>query len=114
MPVFPCCTTDYKVGSPPEWCNRTIPYFVPPDKGHQFLDRNGYKMPSFRLLPLFRAVDIMAEESGQAIDWSTVDFVTDRNSLRKLLRWISGTGKSAGNFRIDTQLAGRRTILFNR
>jgi len=45
-------------------------------------------------------------------EWSGVDFVTDRNGLRKLLRWI-GT-PDAKEFRIDTQLAGKGTVLFNR
>jgi hypothetical protein len=45
-------------------------------------------------------------------DWSTIDFVTDRNGLRKLLRWI-GTPHPK-EFRIDTQLAGKRTVLLNR
>jgi hypothetical protein len=45
-------------------------------------------------------------------DWSAIDFVTDRNGLRKLLRWIGRPDPK--EFRIDTQLAGKRTILFNR
>ena len=47
------------------------------------------------LLPLFRAVDALAAGSvpgeaanKSAIDWTTVDFVTDRNNLRKLVRWV--------------------------
>jgi hypothetical protein len=53
----------------------------------------------------------MAEADG-TFDWPSVDFVTDRNGLRKLLRWISGTASK--DFRIDMQLAGDRTVLFNR
>jgi len=71
-------------------------------------------MPSSALYPLLRAVDIVSEENGDGVDWSTVDFVTDRNGLRKLLRWINDLDDSAKEFRIDTQLAGKRTVLFNR
>lgn len=71
-------------------------------------------MHSSRLLPLFRAVDIMTEENGQTLDWSAVDFCTSRNSLRKLLRWIDHEGDFIKDFRIDTELAGRRTIFLNR
>ncbi|KAH9947479.1 hypothetical protein B0H21DRAFT_335611 [Amylocystis lapponica] len=103
-------------GSPREWTERETPYTVSPDKGIHFPDEDGHRMPGMRYLPLFRAVDIVAEESGDHIDWSAVDIVTDRNGLRKLLRWIHLGPESTKlkEFRIDTQLAGRRTILFNR
>lgn len=54
------------------------------------------------LIPLFRAIDAMAlgteseataSKNVDAIDWTTVDFVTDRNNLRKLLRWIRDPGQ---------------------
>lgn len=45
-------------------------------------------------------------------DWKTVDFLTDRNGLRKLLRWV--TQASGKDFRIDTQLVGDKTIILNR
>ncbi|OCH92808.1 hypothetical protein OBBRIDRAFT_790819 [Obba rivulosa] len=102
-------------GSPPEWRNRTPPFSVPRDSGARFVDQNGYRMPRATLYPLFRAVDVVSEEEATgAIDWSSVDFVTDRNGLRKLLRWIQDSDGSAKEFRIDTQLAGKRTVLLNR
>ncbi|PCH40483.1 hypothetical protein WOLCODRAFT_98991 [Wolfiporia cocos MD-104 SS10] len=101
-------------GSPPEWRDRSLPYVVPPDSGIRFVDQNGYRMPSSTLHPLLRAVDITAEDAGDEFDWSTVDFVTDRNGLRKILRWINDHDGSAKEFRIETQLAGKRTVLFSR
>ncbi|KZT12263.1 uncharacterized protein LAESUDRAFT_809076 [Laetiporus sulphureus 93-53] len=101
-------------GSPAQWRDRCLPYRVQPDSGIKFVDQNGYRMPSSTLYPLFRAVDIMTEENGNSIDWRSVDFITDRNGLRKLLRWINDTDGSAKEFRIDTQLAGTRTVLLNR
>ena len=61
-------------------------------------------------MPLVAAVNeqkIFATE-----DWKTVDFITDRNNLRKLLQWIGGA--SGKGFRIDTQLVGEKTVVLNR
>jgi hypothetical protein len=70
------------------------------------------------LLPLIRAVQDVESQSGSKeneFDWSSVDFVTDRNGLRKLLRWINaGPGDPPKDFRIDMQLAGTKTVLMNR
>ena len=84
-----------------------------PDSGIRFVDQTGYRMPKYPLYPLMRAVEIMSEDKGEPFDWSKVDFVTDRNGLRKLLRWINDDG-TAKEFRIDTQLAGTHTVLLNR
>ncbi len=86
------------------------------DEELMFVDQNGYRMPKTTLLPLMAAVDIVAD--SPPFDWSSADFVTDRNGLRKLLRWIaytrSPTDKNQKEFRIDTQLAGHTTVLLNR
>jgi hypothetical protein len=73
-------------------------------------------MPEYPFLPLVRCVDIKATEHDHVpFDWSSVDFVTDRNGLRKLLRWINDTeSEPEAEFRIDMQLAGTKTVLFNR
>ena len=59
-----------------------------------------------------RAIDLITAEKGIQIDWPSVDFITDRNALRKLLRW--GSGVSGKDFRIDLELAGERTVFLNR
>lgn len=46
-------------------------------------------------------------------DWKTVDFLTDRNGLRKLLRWVT-QASGRNDFRIDTQLVGKKTVVLNR
>ncbi|KAF7357280.1 hypothetical protein MSAN_01323400 [Mycena sanguinolenta] len=105
--------------SPPEWQNKPTPYQVPADTGMFFVDQNGFRMPSAVLLPIIMAVDKTREASDSigGFDWSSekIDFVTDRNGLRKLLRWINdaGTNPAPKDFRIDTQLAGN-TVLLNR
>jgi hypothetical protein len=100
------------VGSPREWLDKPMPYQVHADDGFMFRDQGGFRCPSAVLLPLLTAVERTAEADGKTFEWSSVDFVTDRNSLRKLLRWIGGTALK--DFRIDTQLAGERTVLLNR
>ncbi|PPQ72852.1 hypothetical protein CVT24_001180 [Panaeolus cyanescens] len=100
-------------GSPPHWQNRSLPYTIPPDMGMHFVDQNGYRMGRTVLLPLISAVNKVQEsKSAEPFDWASVDFVTDRNGLRALSRWVSGN--SNRNFRIDLQLAGNKTVLMNR
>ena len=43
--------------------------------------------------------------------WSELDILTDRNNIRKLLRWITHTAEK--DFRIDLQLVGK-TVIFSR
>ncbi|KAI1789995.1 hypothetical protein LXA43DRAFT_922815 [Ganoderma leucocontextum] len=83
-------------GSPREWLDRPMPFKVPFDSGIRMFHEDAFYMSDqSTLIPLFRAVDAMApatesestaSENADAIDWATVDFVTDRNNLRKLLR----------------------------
>ncbi|KZP29280.1 hypothetical protein FIBSPDRAFT_927058 [Athelia psychrophila] len=103
-------------GSPPQWLDRTLPFQVREDSG-LFVD------PCEGLLPLIRAVELMsnsgpipallAEHGPERVEWGTVDFVTDRSNLRKLLRWIDGS-TSGDPIRMDAQLAGNGTVLLNR
>ncbi|KAI0330501.1 hypothetical protein GY45DRAFT_747542 [Cubamyces sp. BRFM 1775] len=118
-------------GSPPVWRERPLPFRVSFDSGLQIFDPNGYYMGSAStLIPLFRAVDVVAEENADTtMDWSAVDFVVDRSSLRKLLRWArqadSNTNmnaqqpsdkhtRDAPDFRLDLQLGGKKTVLMER
>ncbi|KAL4249385.1 hypothetical protein ABKN59_006916 [Abortiporus biennis] len=99
-------------GSPPIWKNKKLPYKVYPNTGIRYIDQNGFRVPSFPFLPTFKAIDVLEESRGtEKIHWPDVDFVTDRNGLRKLLRWINGVdrdGEPLKDFRIDTQLAGSK------
>lgn len=107
-------------GSPPEWRERPFPYRVPFDTEVRFVDQNGYRMGKAScLLPIFRAVDIVAEENADtSLDWGSIDIITDRNGLRKLMRWLQyspGPEKEPlKQFRIDLQLGGNKTVLMNR
>ena len=73
-----------------------------------YVDQNSYRVPACSYYPLFAAVDTV----GTAISWPSVDVVTDRNALRKLMRWIDGN--VTREFRIDIELAGDNTLFLFR
>jgi len=60
------------------------------------------------LVPLFAAIDDM----HPSFDYNQFDFITDRNNLRKLFRWATGSSDE-NDFRIDVDVAGS-TCLFTR
>jgi hypothetical protein len=63
-------------------------------------------MPSMPLLPLMSAVDMHSDVQGTGpFNWSSIDIITNRNNLQKLLRWASSSTKEV--FRIDTSLLER-------
>lgn len=90
-----------------------LPFRVPGDSGLVYIDQNGDRLPSYPLLPLFRAADIMEKRAGEAggaaMDWRSVDVVSDRNNLRKLLSYLGSSVRD--DFRIDIELAGNTLIL---
>ncbi|KIJ16236.1 hypothetical protein PAXINDRAFT_176296 [Paxillus involutus ATCC 200175] len=71
-------------GSPRVWANTTVTR-VPADKGVVYIDQNSARMLGHSpLLPLFIAV----ENIDANFRYGDVDLVTDRNNLRKLLRFV--------------------------
>jgi len=107
------CLTILVVGSPPYWKDRPKPYSVPPDEGIHYCDQNSDKMPKAVLLPVIVAVNKCTEKAGkEPYKWSSVDIVTDRGNLRKLMRWADNGATK--DFRIDMQLAGKGTVLLTR
>ncbi|KAF9493014.1 hypothetical protein BDN71DRAFT_1160908 [Pleurotus eryngii] len=117
-------------GSPKEWVNKQMPFTLGRDVGIVVADQNGYRVPDAALLPLFVAVNIKSslDASSNAsaadadptppkptFDWPAHDVITDRNSLRKLVRWIAAAEDAPNtDFRIDMQLAGPKTVLLCR
>ncbi|TBU25106.1 hypothetical protein BD311DRAFT_700940 [Dichomitus squalens] len=85
-------------GSPREWLDSPMPFTVDFDSGIRMFHEDAYYMANqSTLVPLFRAVDALAssvssgpdvDSNKDMIDWAAIDFVTDRNNLRKLLRWM--------------------------
>jgi hypothetical protein len=85
-----------------------------PDDGSAYIDQNTARLEKYPMLPLFVAADAIHDKKAQ-IDWPTVDVVTDRNGLRKLLRWLNPSpGREVRDFRIDVQLVGSKTIVLRR
>lgn len=69
------------------------------------------------MLPLFAALDTLETDSDHPkVQWDEVDFVTDRNSLLKLLKFAEPRLPSlkTPTFRIDMQLISPWTILMQR
>lgn len=103
-------------GSPAIWTGRAVPFTLKPDDGSVFVDQNTARMSEYPMLPLFAAVDeIYGQKAAPPVDWPKVDVITDRNGLRKLLRWLNPSlGKDIRDFRIDVQLVGTKTLVLNR
>lgn len=103
-------------GSPAIWTGRAVPFTLQPDDVFVYVDRNTAQLSEYPLLPLFAAADaIHSQEAAPPVDWPTVDAITDRNGLRKLLRWLNPSpGREVRDFRIDVQLVGTKTLVLNR
>lgn len=69
---------------------------------------------NYNLLPLIAAVEDRWDQPDEPFPWGNYSFITDRNNLRKLIRWITQGEQPANEFRIDLYLAGEKTILMDR
>ena len=82
---------------------------MPLDAGIQQIHGNAARMGNHSpMLPLFAAIDAMHDDFA----YKELDLITNRNGLRKLLRYID-SAEAEDNFRIDVDLAGK-TCLFTR
>lgn len=103
-PILVLMTTS---ASPSVWTERALPFKCNQDTAIQYINQNAFRCPDSPLTPLVESVRDWAPE----FDFSTIDVVTDRNNLRKLIGWAQG---SKDEFRIDLQRAGDGTVLFSR
>ncbi|XP_006462526.1 hypothetical protein AGABI2DRAFT_119382 [Agaricus bisporus var. bisporus H97] len=124
-------------GSPREWQERPLPHYLRLDREGHYRDQYDPRMRSINLLPLLLSVNHWQERTqpSEKYPWYDVDFITNRNSIRNLLRILRNQSSgsydsrgitkdySRGNFnnpsysnpvRIDVELAGNKTILLNR
>ncbi|KIJ16233.1 hypothetical protein PAXINDRAFT_114027 [Paxillus involutus ATCC 200175] len=97
-------------GSPWIWAEHRDPItHVPLDDGVQYIHHNvaeiGDQSP---MVPLFAAIDVLHE----GFRYRDLDLITNRNSLRKLLRYVDND-RGLKDFRIDIDLV-RDTCLFTR
>lgn len=77
-------------GSPSLWLPLNSPRRVAKDSGLVYINQNAARYPERPLEPLFRALFV----SNPSFDIGSVDIVTDRNNLRKLLKFVDNA--SAG------------------
>ncbi|KAI0255088.1 hypothetical protein BJV78DRAFT_1120388 [Lactifluus subvellereus] len=105
---------DTYAGSPAQWTGRAVPFTLQPDDGSKFVDQNSARSPEYPMLPLFTAADAIHGKRAP-VEWPAVDVITDRNALRKLLRWLNpSAGREVCDFRVDVDLIGTKTILLSR
>lgn len=75
------------------------------DTGYQFIDQNAFRVPKYPFEPIFQALSVVNPE----YNFTSVDLVTNRNSLRKLLDFAEGRARD--NFRIDLSIVGETLFL---
>lgn len=78
-----------------------------------YVDQNAARMGSkgSPLHPLFAAMKVM----NKTDELSDFDLITDRNSLRKLLRWVTDSAaQEKKDFRIDVERIGDTCIFIRR
>lgn len=102
-----------------------LPFQLELDSGESFSDQNTNRLPLSPFEPMFRAIKVTQKQLGNDFKFSdeNLDIITDRNNLRKLMRFITSHGPnrdprpgSNREFRIDIQLAlnGRTLVLTRR
>lgn len=78
-------------GIPPLWSPPKIAKRVTKDSGLIYIAQNAARLPECPLEPLFRALYM----TNPSFDINSIDLVTDRNNIRKLLSFVnSGLAKS--------------------
>lgn len=108
------------LGSPRLWLGGDVqlPISLQRNMGVMFVDQNTHRNLPFPLLPVFLAADMMEDAGHPKFQWSLVDIISDRNSLRKLLSFLDfdpeDKRSELKDFRIDLQLAGTETIILQR
>ncbi|KAL6401241.1 hypothetical protein AUP68_16970 [Ilyonectria robusta] len=72
-------------GSPPLWSAPKAPRQLKKDSGVVYVDQNTARHPDSPLEPLFRALFV----TNPSFDIGSIDVVTDKNNLRKLLSFVN-------------------------
>ncbi|QRW00422.1 hypothetical protein RhiJN_28440 [Ceratobasidium sp. AG-Ba] len=111
-------------GSPSIWRDPVLPLQLAPDSGPTFIDQNAHRASKSALEPAFRAISVaQGKPNGElSLAQEELDIVTDRNNLRKLLRFVCANGPNRvpnrgrnNSFRVDAQLApNNKTLVFTR
>ena len=98
-------------GSPCLWSAPTAPRQLKKDSGLVYIAQNAARHPDSPLEPLFRAL----YTANPSFDICSIDIVTDRNNIRKLLSFINpGTTRNGLEaFTINVEVA-KTTVIFSR
>lgn len=98
-------------GSPPLWSPPTGPQRLRKDSGLIYISQNAARHPESPLEPLFRALYI----SDPVFDIRSIDVVTDRNNIRKLLSFVNpeSTRNGLDAFTIHIEVT-QNTAIFSR
>lgn len=96
-------------GSPPLWSAPSAPKQLKKDSGLVYIAQNAARHPESPLEPLFRALYI----ANPSFDIRSIDVVTDRNNIRKLLAFIDSgsTGDKLEAFTIHIEVTKNTAIL---
>ena len=95
-------------GSPPLWSAPKRPKQLKKDSGLTYVAQNAARHPDSPLEPLFRAL----YTTNPSFDISSVDIVTDRNNVRKLLSFVNPSLSKGGlePFAIGVEIVGNTAI----
>ena len=98
-------------GSPPLWSAPGVPQQLKKDSGLVYIAQNAARHPDSPLEPLFRSLYV----TDPSFDIRSIDVVTDRNNVRKLLSFInpSSTKTRLEQFTINIEIT-KNTALFSR
>ncbi|KAE8446397.1 hypothetical protein EG329_012002 [Mollisiaceae sp. DMI_Dod_QoI] len=98
-------------GCPPLWTAPKAPRRVKKDSGLVYIAQNAARHPESPLEPLFRALYLV----NPSYDIRSIDVVTDRNNIRKLLSFInpSSTQSRLETFTINIEVT-KNTAIFCR
>jgi hypothetical protein len=88
-------------GSPDLWSPPNSPFQVPQDSGRVYIAQNAARHPDSPLEPLFRSL----YATQPTFDIASIDVVTDRNNVRKLLGFVNprwnGSKKEAFTIHVE-------------
>ncbi|KAF2110929.1 hypothetical protein BDV96DRAFT_603534 [Lophiotrema nucula] len=95
-------------GSPDLWCPPNGALRLEKDTGHVYIAQNAARHPDSPLEPLFRALYV----SHPSFDIASIDVVTDRNNIRKLLSLINPrwSGYKREDFTIHVEVTNNTAI----
>ncbi|KAG6053484.1 hypothetical protein E4U17_004653 [Claviceps sp. LM77 group G4] len=96
-------------GCPPLWSPPIIDHRLPKDTGLYYIAENAVRLPGSQMAPMFTALSI----TNPSFNVRSVDVISDRNNIRKLLSFIRPgmDGDVNEQFTIKLELVGNTLLL---